>query len=138
MTTDHQQTPVVLPNGVQWTVEAERQRERRGHDFYPSPAVLATIPPLYATEETTAPEKILHLHYFVGGSDWYVTEIDPESGISFGWAEVTPGGGEWGYTSLPELEQINVHHGLVIVERDLDWTPTAASAVRGPDGNPRA
>lgn len=135
MTAEHQQTPVTLPNGVQWTVDAETNRERRGHDFYPSPAVLATIPPLYSTDTTPATEKILHLHYFTGGCDWFIAEVDPTAGLAFGWAELTPGMGEWGYIPLPELEEVN--RGLIIVERDLHWTPTAASAVRGPDGQRR-
>lgn len=135
MGTEHQQTPTTLPNGVKWSVAAETNRKRRGHDFYPSPAVLATIPPLYATENTPIGEHILHLHYFFGGSDWYITEIDPLSGTAFGWVQLSPGGGEWGYIPLPEVEQVN--QGLIIVERDLSWEPKAASAVRGPDGKQR-
>jgi len=30
---------------------------------------------------------------------------------------------EWGYIYLPELEEINAHNGLVIVERELNWEP---------------
>jgi hypothetical protein len=28
-----------------------------------------------------------------------------------------------GYINLAELEEVNVHRGLVIVERDLHWEP---------------
>jgi hypothetical protein len=30
---------------------------------------------------------------------------------------------EWGYIWLPEPEEVSTYHGLVIVERDLHWTP---------------
>jgi hypothetical protein len=103
----------------------ETQRQRRGHDFYPPKADLAKVPALYATERTPAEDKIIRQHYFAGGSDWYVAELDPETGEAFGYAKQAayPEGAEWGYVSLPELEQVSAHHGLVIAERDLDWEP---------------
>ncbi len=30
---------------------------------------------------------------------------------------------EWGYINLPELETVNAHDGLTIVERDCHWEP---------------
>jgi hypothetical protein len=54
----------------------EPHRARRGHDSWPAPKVLAAIPALYATEEVAAADKVVHLHYFVGGCDWWVVEVD--------------------------------------------------------------
>ena len=67
----------------------------------------ASTPPLYATENTSANEKLVTAHYFLPGSsaDWYVVEYSSEEQLLFGWAEIVSGGGEWGYTSLLELEE---------------------------------
>jgi hypothetical protein len=110
------------------TRPADTQRDRRGHDFYPPTTVTAAIPPLYGTENVPVGDKVLHLHYFAAACDWWIAEYDPATGTAFGYACLgDPQNAEWGYVSLPELEQVNVHHGLLIVERDLDWTPVRAA-----------
>lgn len=100
------------------TTELDRQR---GHAFYPSDDVLAEIPGPYQTEHIPLDDKILHLHYFCGGADWYVVELNAETKEAFGWAELIPGCGEWGYFSLSELAELRI--GPFVVERDLDWLP---------------
>ncbi|MEU8893667.1 DUF2958 domain-containing protein [Streptomyces sp. NPDC048442] len=105
---------------------AEKNRARRGHDFYPPESVLASIPALYASEDVSLAEKVLHAHYFVGGCDWYVAELDPESGLAFGWVHITDG--EWGMFSLPEVEEVRVH-GLFVAERDLSFEPAPAEEI---------
>lgn len=121
-------------------VHADRQR---GHRFQPPARDLARIPALGATEATPCDEKVLHLHYFQGSADWYVAELDPETWRAFGWARITPGGGEWGYFDLAELATawLRLHvHGVteqswdssvpaplgswtVRIERDKWWQP---------------
>lgn len=100
----------------------------RGHAFYPSDDVLATIPGLYETENVRLDDKVLHLHYFVGGCDWYIAELDSATGEAFGWAQTIPGCGEWGYISLPALATVRAEAlGMTLpVERDLHFTPTVA------------
>ena len=107
----------------------ETQRKRRGHAFLP-PADIE-IPPLGATDETKAANKLIPLHYFSAGGDWWVAELDREAGEAFGYVKLTayPEGAEWGYFDLAELEQLNVLHGLVIIERDLYWTPRKFSEI---------
>jgi hypothetical protein len=76
----------------------------------------------------------VHEHYFVGNSDWLVTEYDPTDDIAFGWACL--GGdrqnAELGYFSLAEMEQARVplhvevegqrvRIGETGVERDEHW-----------------
>lgn len=100
----------------------------RGHPFAPPVDVLSTIPNLYGTEDVPIDRKTVVLHYFVGGADWYIVELDPETGIAFGWAELLSGCGEWGYVSLPELGEMLVE-SLLCVERDLHWRPTPVSEV---------
>jgi hypothetical protein len=122
----------------------ERQRERRGHAFYPSPAEIAALPRFYATEDTPCEEKMLHLHYLFyldknpgadknpdAGCDWWVAEYRPESREAFGYVSLgMPGCAEWGYFSLDELECLNT--GGLVVERDLYWTPMAARDAKLP------
>lgn len=109
--------------------------EKRGYEFLPQ-SLLKEVPPLYA-QEGRGLHAIAHLHYFTMVSDWYITEIDPDNLIAFGWAQIQPSGGEWGYISLTELESMSVTKNItlvaddkehiipaeIIVERDVDWTP---------------
>jgi len=108
-------------------VFTETQRRRRGHQFMPTKAVLAKIPALYGTEGTATEDKIVWAHYFSAAGDWWITEYDPAENEAYGYARLAqfPEGAEWGYVDLAELERVNAHHGLVIVERDMHWTPTA-------------
>ncbi|MFJ5218792.1 DUF2958 domain-containing protein [Streptomyces sp. NPDC088354] len=103
----------------------EQYRERRGHDFYPDPEALAAIPALYASDDTPAADQIMHLHYTGGLAEWYVSELDPSSGLAFGWARIS--NGEWGSISLAELEQVTYGGGLIV--RDLAFTPTRAGDI---------
>jgi hypothetical protein len=52
----------------------------------------------------------VYAHYFLGGSDWLVTEYDPDEDVAFGWACLNGDRqcAELGYTSLAELEGVGV------------------------------
>jgi hypothetical protein len=86
---------------------SEPHRARRGHDFWPPAEVLEAIPALYATEDVAERDKIVHLHYFVGGCDWWVVELDSieRPQLAFGYVCLgDPQMAEWGYipsTSWP-------------------------------------
>lgn len=97
----------------------ETLKTRRGHKFYPD---LSPVPDLYE-QDGKGKEAVAHIHYFCAAGDWWITEIDKNTGQAFGWADLGFGG-EFGYIFLPELEQVLQYHGLVIVERDLDFEPT--------------
>lgn len=101
----------------------ESLRRRRGHDFYPPLEERAAMPVLYATEKIPADEKTVRLHYFIGGSDWWIVEVDWSEGLAFGFCDLGHGGGEWGYVSLTELEAIAVGPYQQPVERDLHFDP---------------
>ena len=81
---------------------------------------LSKIPRLYETEHTPLQEKLIHLHFFIGGCDWYIAEFD---GDDIFWGFAILGGdylnAEWGYISMSELKEINVHG--VEVDFDLYW-----------------
>ncbi len=42
----------------------------------PSKERLSRIPKLYATEHSPLKDKIVYLHFFIGGCDWYIAEFD--------------------------------------------------------------
>jgi hypothetical protein len=102
----------------------ESNRARRRHKFF-SPTVLARIPRLRGTLDTPLAEIVIYLHYFVGNSDWYVAELDPATGLAFGYADLGMGTPDWGYFDLVELEK-TVVNGLFVIERELQFTPKKA------------
>lgn len=110
------------------TTLPETQRQRRGHGFYPTKA--AKLPALYATESVPAEDKIIRAHYFLGGCDWYLVELDAETGLAFGFVNLgDPANAEWGYIDLTELEAVAVGPLRQPVERDMDWAPKPFNAI---------
>ncbi len=66
----------------------------------PNKEQFAAIPRLYTTEKIGSKDKIVHLHFFIGGCDWYVAEFDGEE-LFFGYANLNDAqNAEWGYFSL--------------------------------------
>lgn len=105
---------------------------RRGHRFQPPKAELAGIPALYSGEHTPLAEKVLHLHYFSGSWDWYVAELDPETGVAFGYVKGHED--EWGTFSLREMA-VTMARPMgspfdVPIERDCWWTPVTRDGIR--------
>ena len=90
--------------------------------------VVATVPPLYATEEEADPVARVKLFSCISGWTWYVTEYDLETGEAFGFVEGFAD--EWGYFSIPEFEALNRSHGFNVVERDESFEPAPVRKVR--------
>ncbi len=91
----------------------------------PSGEQLDRIPRLYETEHISTEEKLIYLHFFFGGCDWYIAEYDGDD-LFFGFAILNSDYemAEWGYISFSELKSISID-GLEI-DRDTNWTPTFA------------
>lgn len=69
---------------------------------------------------------VAHLHYFHGGADWWITELDRDGLVdqAFGFACLgDPGNAELGYISIRELVQAGV-------ELDLHYTPEPLAAIK--------
>ena len=75
----------------------------------PSKTRLERIPKLYETEHIALKEKHIHLHFFIGGCDWYIAEYDGKD-LFWGFAILNNDlqMAEWGYTSFGELKAIKV------------------------------
>ncbi|MDP3052424.1 MAG: DUF2958 domain-containing protein [bacterium] len=95
----------------------------------PGPEELAKIPVMYSTESVSLKEKMIHMHFFLGGCDWYAAEYDSESRIFFGFAILNDDleMAEWGYFSLQELCDLKV--GFLEVDRDLHFEPRKAMEI---------
>ena len=95
----------------------------------PSDAELAKLPAFYSSEETLLKDKVIWMHLFLGGCDWYACEYSPEEKCFFGFAILNNDleMAEWGYFSLEELASLKV--SFVEVDRDLHWNPCKAIEV---------
>jgi hypothetical protein len=89
----------------------------------PSEERLARIPKLYETENIPLQEKTIHLHFFIGGCDWYIAEYDGAD-LFWGFAILNQDGenAEWGYISFAELKDIKINGWLQIdCEKEEFW-----------------
>ena len=94
----------------------------------PTKERLSKIPKLYETEHIPLQEKLIHLHFFIGGCDWYIAEFDGED-MFWGFAILNNDYqmAEWGYISFSELKDIKVQ-GLFEIDCEIEevWSPQKA------------
>jgi len=88
----------------------------------PSRTRLSRIPQLYETENKPLAEKMMYLHFFLGGCDWYIAEYDGED-LFWGYAILNGDDqmAEWGYISFEELKRINLDGLEVDCELEEYW-----------------
>lgn len=68
---------------------------------------IKAVPSLYSGEEQGLKARV-HLHYYVGGTDFYVSEMDQETGETFGFACINGDreNAELGYNNISEIISI--------------------------------
>lgn len=95
----------------------------------PNDEELNNLPVFHSTENISLEEKVIHMHFFIGGCDWYVVEYSPEEQLFFGFAILNNDYemAEWGYFSLQELAGLKI--SFVEVDRDLHFSPVKARDV---------
>jgi len=95
----------------------------------PTKERLGTIPKLYETEEIPPQAKDIHLHFFIGGCDWFICESDGEDTM-FGFCILNNDYemAEWGYVSLSELRSIKIE-GWCEVDCELEEHWKAKKAI---------
>lgn len=101
------------------------EREHFQHLIMGTADLVKEMPVTY--EQNGEKDPVVFLHYFLHGSDWYITEKDIEGGVdqAFGYA-ILNGDlecAEWGYISIREL----VENG---VEMDLYFAPRKFSELK--------
>ena len=97
----------------------------------PSKQRLSKIPKLYETENLPLKDKLIYLHFFIGGSDWFICEYDGED-LMFGFCILNNDleMAEWGYVSFKELQSIRVNGWLEIdCELEEYWKVRKASEI---------
>ena len=96
----------------------------------PTEQELSKLPAFYSTEHTPLKDKVIQMHFFLGGCDWYGIEFDPVEKNFFGFVILNGDydNAEWGYFSLEELASIKV--SFLEVDKDLHWSPKKAIEVR--------
>lgn len=96
----------------------------------PSKERLSRIPRLFETELIPSKNKTIHLHFFIGGCDWYIVEYDGDD-LFFGYAILNGDdqNAEWGYISFSELKGININGIEMDCELEEHWQPKPASHV---------
>ncbi len=97
----------------------------------PTEERLARIPKLYQTENIPLKDKLIYLHFFIAGCDWYISEYDGED-LFWGFAVLNNDfqNAEWGYISFSELKAIRIHDCLEIdCELEEYWQVRKASEI---------
>ena len=96
----------------------------------PTTDELSKIPGLYSSEHIPLKEKVIYMHFFIGGCDWYAAEYDPQDKLFVGFAILNDDleMAEWGYFSLEELSDIKVK--FLEIDRDLHFTPNKAIDIK--------
>ena len=96
----------------------------------PSKKRLDRIPRLYETEHVPLKDKKIHLHFFIGGCDWYVAEYDGQDHF-FGYAILNNDYqmAEWGYVSFSELKALSLSGIEVDCELEEFWRARKASEI---------
>lgn len=88
----------------------------------PTRQTLSKIPRLYKTEKTPLEEKLIHLHFFILGSDWYVVEYDGDD-LFWGFVILNgdPQNAEWGYISFTEMKEIKISSVGIEIDCEVNW-----------------
>ncbi len=96
----------------------------------PTKERLDKIPRLYETENIPLKDKLIYLHFFIFGSDWYIAEYDGED-LFFGYAILNGDTqcAEWGYISFAELKSISIGGIEIDCEKEIFWRIKPASEI---------
>jgi len=97
----------------------------------PAPEELNRLPGLHETYNTLLRDKMIHQHYFLGATDWYMAEYCPKTRIFFGYEIMKNDhrNADWRYPSLDELLRMNMR-GME-VNHDLHWATKRFDGIEG-------
>ncbi len=96
----------------------------------PSQKRLDQIPRIYETESTETKDKLIYLHFFIAGCDWYISEYDGED-LFFGYTILNGDtqNAEWGYISFNELKSVCINSIEIDCESEEYWRIRPASEI---------
>ena len=93
----------------------------------PTENQLSKLPELYSSGHLPIMEKVIHMHFFLGGCDWYAAEYDKDIQDFFVILNNDYAMAEWGYFNFVELCELKVQY--VEVDRDIHFTPVKANCI---------
>lgn len=73
-------------------------------------SILKQVPKLYGQD--CKQEKIAYLHYFTPNADWYVLEVNEDTGEMFGLVKMYGNYPEYGYFYISELISVNAEFDM--------------------------
>lgn len=97
----------------------------------PTARRLSEIPKLYETDPISIRNKLIHLHFFLTDSDWYVAEFDGDDTF-WGFAILNNDfrNSEWSYFSFSELRRLRMKDWLEVdCELERHWKVRPASQI---------
>jgi hypothetical protein len=97
----------------------------------PTKRRLDQIPRLYETENVPLRDKLIHLHFFIGNSDWFISEYDGDD-LFFGFVLLHNDYqmAEWGVLSFRELKSVKINGWLEVdCEKEETWQVRKASDI---------
>ena len=116
-----------VPSDQFKTMLAGLRGEERGffrESFRAIEKTIESMPVTYA-QDGLGNDAVVHLHYFFGGCDWWITEKDIEGGIDQAFGLVDLGHGpELGYISIRELMTMRS------INLDLHWEPQTLAQLK--------
>ena len=96
----------------------------------PTKERLERIPKLYETESIPLKDKEIHLHFFIGSSDWFIAEHDGDLFWGFAILNNDYEMAEWGYISFSELKALKLNSWLEVdCEIEEVWEVRKASEI---------
>lgn len=90
---------------------------------------VSLVPDLYG-QDKKGKEAVAYLHYFLGGSDWYITEYNEEEYTAFGFVVLNQDWqmAEFGYISMQELTK-SMPLNRPSIELDFYWEPATINEI---------
>ena len=88
----------------------------------PSKERLDRIPRLYDTENIPLKDKVIHLHFFIYGCEWYIVEYDGDD-LFYCYTILNEDFecAEWGYVNFQELKSIKIGFAEIDCELEEYW-----------------
>lgn len=79
--------------------------------------LIKNIPELYETESIKDPKVYLKITCL--SSTWFLTELNKEDNLAFGFCEIQKGMGELGYVSLEEIKYLQKYYLVQVMAVDM-------------------
>ena len=99
-------------------------------EHLPTKEQLGIMPGLGATQDIEPKNKLIHLHFFLAGIQWYAAEYDPRTEVFYGFVVMANDylNSEWEYFSLQDLKGLRWRK-LIEVELNPYFNPKVAGKI---------